>query len=274
MRGTRRIGVLTPFFTAPSFVQRLRGVAQALNDTQYELIIYTADSNRQLNTYLDMLSLTHNLDGLIILSLQFGDSYARRLVDHGLDAVLVEFPHSILSSIEIDDDSGGRMAAEHLLSRGHQRIGFVGDTLVHAFGIHPITQRLTGLREGLLDMGNALDDADILIAPYDVRATRQAGLDYLSRPDRPTALFAATDLQAIGMMQAARDLGLHVPQDLAIIGFDNLDVADYVGLTTIDQHLDESGSEAAGLLLAQISGQNRSIRHVQLPLTLVERETT
>jgi LacI family transcriptional regulator len=86
-------------------------------------------------------------------------------------------------------------------------------------------------------------------------------------------MFAATDLQAIGILRAARDLGLHIPQDLAILGFDDLDVAEYVGMTTISQHLDESGRVAVELLLSRLVDPARSIQHIQLPLTIVERET-
>ena len=103
--------------------------------------------------------------------------------------------------------------------------------------------------------------------------TRQKGRIFLNNPHRPTAIFAATDLQAIGILKAARDLGLRVPQDLAILGFDDLDVAEYVGLTTIRQHLDESGKVAVELLFARLANPNRSIQHIQLPLEIVERET-
>ena len=102
----RRIGVLTPFFTAPSFVQRLRGVASALQSTSYELVIFAVDSLSALNSYLETLPLTGNLDGLIVLSLQFKSHYAHQLVDHGLETLLIEYPHRSLSSVEIDDVAG------------------------------------------------------------------------------------------------------------------------------------------------------------------------
>ena len=269
----RRIGVLTPFFTAPSFVQRLRGVASALQSTSYELVIFAVDSLSALNSYLETLPLTGNLDGLIVLSLQFNDRYASQLVNHGLETVLVEYPQRILSSVEIDDVAGGRMAAEFLLKKGHMKLGFAGDTTIPNFGIHPITLRLGGFRKGLQEAGLRLDDENILLAPYDVESTRQKAREFLSSPQRPTGIFAATDLQAIGILRAARDLGLRVPQDLAILGFDDLDLAEYVGLTTINQHLDESGRVAAELLLARLVDPTRPIRHIQLPLTIVERET-
>ena len=269
----RRIGVLTPFFTAPSFVQRLRGVASALQSTNYELIIFAVDSLSALNSYLETLPLTGNLDGLIVLSLQFNDHYASQLVDHGLETVLIEYPQRILSSVEIDDVAGGRMAAEYLLQKGHRKLGFAGDTTIPDFGIHPISLRLRGFREGLQDAGLRLEEENILLVPYDVESTRQKAREFLTSPQRPTGIFAATDLQAIGILRAARDLGLRVPQDLAILGFDDLDVAEYAGLTTISQHLDESGRVAVELLLSRLVDPARSIQHIQLPLTIVERET-
>jgi LacI family transcriptional regulator len=269
----RRIGVLTPFFTAPSFVQRLRGIASALKSTNYELIIFAVDSLSALNGYLETLPLTGNLDGLIVLSLQFNDRYARQLVDHGLETVLIEYPQRILSSIEIDDVAGGRIAAEYLLKKGHKKLGFAGDTTIPNFGIHPISLRLRGFHEGLQNAGVRLEKENILSATYDVESTRQKAHEFLTSPQRPTGIFAATDLQAIGILRATRDIGLRVPQDLSILGFDDLDVAEYVGLTTISQHLDESGRVAVELLLSRLVDPTRSIQHIQIPLTIVERET-
>src|SRR5664279_2450830 len=115
MQRTGRIGVITPFFTAPSFIQRLRGIAETLSPKNYELVIYTVDSINHLQGYLSSLPLTKNLDGLIILSLRVGDDEARRLIDHGLPTVLVDYPHPKLNSVEIDDVQGGRMATTYLL---------------------------------------------------------------------------------------------------------------------------------------------------------------
>lgn len=273
MKSNRRIGVVTPTFTAPSFVQRLRGVAAALRETNSELVVYSVDTADGLARLLDTLPLTASLDGLIVLSLQFANSYAKRLLDYGLETVLVEYPHEILSSVEIDDVAGGRLAAAFLAGKGHQRLGFVGDTSIPEIGIHPITLRLSGFRQQSIEAGVPLIDENILLAPYDLESTRQKALDFLRQPSRPTAIFAATDIQAIGILKAAGELGLRVPGDLAVMGFDDLDVAGYMGLTTISQHLDESGSVAVELLLARVANSNRSVQHVQLPLTLVERDT-
>jgi len=273
MQLTRRIGVITPFFTAPSFIQRLRGIAEALSPENYELVIYTVDSSNHLQGYLSSLPLTGNLDGLIILSLPVGDIEVRRLIDHGLPAVLIEYPHPKLNCVEIDDVEGGYMATTYLLKKGHRRIAFLGDTDLPEYSIHPVNLRLSGFRRAIKEARIKLPDTFVRLAPYTQGQTRQVAKELLNLPDPPTAIFAATDFQALGVLKAARQLEIKVPEQLAVIGFDDLDMAEYADLTTISQHLDESGRLAVELLLGQIETPSRSPRHVKLPLTFIERQT-
>ena len=274
LRQTGRIGVLTPFFTAPSFVQRLRGIAAALSNESYELVIYTVDSSDHLRGYLSSLPLTGNLDGLIIMSLPVGDKETQRLVEHGIQTVFIEYPHPAMNSVEIDDVQGGHMATEHLLKRGHQRIAFLGDTDLPEYSIHPVSQRLVGFRQALVDAGIEVPEGFIRLAPYTQEQTWRVAKELLALPERPTAVFAATDFQAMGMVKAARQLGFRVPEDLAVIGFDDLDLADFFDLTTVRQHLDESGRLAVEILLSNIADPSRPPRHIQLQLMIVERQTT
>jgi DNA-binding LacI/PurR family transcriptional regulator len=273
MQHTGRIGVICPFFTAPSFIQRLRGIAETLSPGNYELIIYTVDSNERLQGYLSNLPLTGNLDGLIILSLPIGDSEAHRLIDHHLPTVLIEYPHPKMNCVEIDDFAGGHMAATYLLEKGHRRIAFLGDTNLPEYAIHPVSLRLNGFRKALKQARINLPDAFIRLAPYSQEQTRQVAKELLNLPSPPTAIFAAADFQALGVLKAARQMNIQVPEQLAVIGFDDLDIAEYADLTTISQHLDESGRLAVEILLAQIDSPSRLPRHVKIPLTLIERQT-
>jgi DNA-binding LacI/PurR family transcriptional regulator len=273
LRRTGRIGVISPFFTAPSFVQRLRGISEALSAKKFELVIYTVDSADHLKSFLASLPLTGNLDGLIILSLPVDDANVRRLVEHGLPTVLVEFPHPNLSSVVIDDVMGGCIAARYLLDKGHRRIAFLGDTDLPEYSLHPVSLRLVGFRKALKEAGIELPNVLVRLAPYSQEQTRQVAAELLSLPQPPTAIFAATDFQALGVLKAARQLKIQVPEQLAIVGFDDLDLAEYTDLTTIRQHLDESGRLAVEILLAQIESPSRPPRHVNLPLTLIERQT-
>ncbi len=272
LKRSYRIGILVPFFTAPSFVQRLRGVAAAL-PTNYELVIYTVNSTDQLDGYLASLPLTGNLDGLIIMSLAINDRQAQHLWKYQLETVLIEFPQTGFSTVEIDDVRGGKMAAEYLVKKGHRRIGFLGDANLPEYAIHPISQRLQGFRQKLHELGISVPDDYVRLASYSIEQARKVAVEFLSLPVPPTAIFAATDLQAMGVIMVARQMGLDIPGDLAVMGFDNLDMAELMELTTIQQPLDESGRVAVELLLGRITTPARSLQHVQLPLTILERKT-
>jgi DNA-binding LacI/PurR family transcriptional regulator len=273
MQRNGRIGVISPFFTAPSFVQRLRGISGALSPMNFELVIYAVDSTNHLQGYLSTLPLTGNLDGLIVLSLPVGDTDARRLIDHGLPTVLIEYPHPKLNCVEIDDVQGGYMAATYLLKKGHRRIAFLGDTELPEYSIHPVSLRLSGFRKALKEFGIILPESFVRLAPYTQEQTRQVARELLTLAEPPTAIFAATDFQALGVLKAARQMKVEVPEELAVVGFDDLDMAEYADLTTICQHLDESGRLAVEILIAQIESSSQLPRHVKIPLTIVERKT-
>jgi LacI family transcriptional regulator len=268
-----RIGVITPFFTAPSFVQRLRGIASSLSKENFDLIIYTVDSNNRLQSYLSTIPLTGNLDGLVIMSLPIAENDVKRLIEHNLPTVLIEFPHPLINSVEIDDMDGGKKAAEYLIKKGHRRIAFLGDTDLPEYSIHPVSLRLQGFRNALKAANIEIPDEFIRLAPYDQEQAREVAKELLNSPNPPTAIFAATDLQALGVLKVARQLGVKIPEQLAIIGFDDLDTAEYEDLTTIRQHLDESGRLAIEILLAHIADNSRPVQHVTLPLVLIERLT-
>jgi LacI family transcriptional regulator len=268
-----RIGVLTPYFTAPSFVERIGGIAAALDRTKYELIIYSVESLAQLEEYLTMLPVSRRLDGLIVLSLPIDAASAERLRNNGLETVFIEYRQPGFSSIEIDNEEGGRMAARYLLQKGYRRLAFLGEAGEQIYSVHPSNQRLAGFRRGIEEVGLGLPDDYVYLLPYNrEEVTAQAGT-ILDRPKPPDAIFAASDLQAFGVIKAARMRGLNLPDDLAVIGFDDLDMADFMELTTINQELGESGRLAAELLMARVADRNRPPQNIRLPLTIVVRNT-
>jgi DNA-binding LacI/PurR family transcriptional regulator len=275
LQNTGRIGVLTPLFTAPSFVQRLRGVAAALSKANYELVIYPVDSMNHLQGYISSIPLMRNVDGLIIMSLSIGDQDAHRLSNNSMETVLIEYSHPRLNSILIDNLHGGRLAAEYLIHKGHKAFGFLGDIEPpEKYAIHPIKSRLAGFKQVLHEAGFSLPKANIRSSPFTQKESRQAAYELLTLPKPPTTIFAASDIQAVSVLKIARQLNIKVPNELAVIGFDNIDLAEHMDLTTINQHLDESGKLAAEILLARMNKSNRPLQHVNLPLTLIERATT
>ena len=273
-RDFKRVGVLTPFFTALSFVQRVRGVATTLAETDYELIVYTVDSLAKLGAYLDMLPVSRRVDGLIVMSLPFEDASVRRLLDNHLETVCVEYDHPSFSCVQIDNIYGGRLAAEHLLSRGYRRIAFIGETGEPAYALHPSDQRLEGFRQTLQQAGVGIPDSYVRRQPFEIKSVIEATRALLELPQPPEAVFATSDIQAVGVLKAARQLGVRIPGDLALIGFDNIDLADYFELTTVNQSLDDSGRTAVELLLARLADPGRPQQNVRIQLNIVERGTT
>jgi LacI family transcriptional regulator len=277
-KGVGRIGVLTPFFTSASFVDRLRGVVAGLNNLPYDTTIYDVASAAQRDGYLTNLALTHQVDGLIVIGLPFDDTTERRLLKQRLPTVQIvpsgeRFVHPGISSIRHDDTVGGRIAAEYLLARGHRRIGFVGNSDVPDFTGHTGDEKLDPFRQTLALAGVALPDAYVTLAPFGIDYAQQQAFRLLSLPEPPTAIFAGSDAQAIGVISAARERGLAIPGDLAVMGFDDIEVAEFIGLTTVRQQLKESGRRAVELLLTQIADPDQQPQHIELPFTLMLRAT-
>jgi DNA-binding LacI/PurR family transcriptional regulator len=274
-RSNYRIGVLAPFFIYPSFVQRLRGIASVLDNTVYELVVYNVDSPERCRSYLESLPLSRRLDGLILVSLRIDDAIAERLLQHNLQTVLIETSHVAFSGVESDNEAGGRLAAEYLLEKGYRQLGFIGgDVEIPGYTVRTSEVRLAGYQQFLQQAGVPLPPHHVCLTDYGLEAAHRQTHRLLDQPDRPQAIFAASDIQALGVLKAVRERGLHAPADLAVLGFDDLDVAGYLGLTTISQSLDESGRVAVELLLNRMTMPDRPVQRVRLPLTVVSRETS
>lgn len=274
LQNTGRIGVITPFFTSPSFVDRMRGVAERLANSRYELVVYTVDSVERLNNYLATLPLLGNLDGLIVMSLPVDEAAAQRLLANQLETVLIEYTHPHFSAILVDDHAGGRLAAQHLVECGHRDCAYVYFSEHPAYSIHPEEQRLAGFREALAEHGLALPEENIKYVPVSRKGIREKLAELVQRPQPPSAIFVPADDLAIRVIHELRELGLHTPNDIAVMGFDDIDIAAHVDLTTISQSLVESGRMAVELLLAHLADQQRPIQQIRLQVRLERRGTT
>jgi DNA-binding LacI/PurR family transcriptional regulator len=267
------IGVVAPFFTSPSVVERLRGVVERLAEHDYDLMLFDVETLQQRSDAFQDFARRARVDGLIVISLPLlGDEVAALRRDN-LPVVLIDIEHAGVPRVTIDDVRGGELAAEHLLARGHRRIGFVGDVAASPFGFTSSERRRRGLRVALERAGVTPDDALERLGPHAREQARALAIDLLGRDDRPTAIFAASDTQAIGVLEGARALGLRVPDDVAVIGFDDVDLADLLGLTTVRQPLRQSGAHGADLIMAEIEGAEPPGGRLD-PLAVVARDTT
>ena len=264
-RGIGRIGVIAPFSSFPTETSlRLKGVLQGAAPHGHEVVVF--DQASAATSRLMSLPVTRNVDGLIIVSVPFDDSVRQRLSDHGTPTVAVEIPHESTSSVLIDHRGGGALVGKFLTKRGHTRVAYVGHRQDHDY---PSQSREQG--EGF---------ASVLATPPQVRNVDNtlpdavaAGLELLGQDDRPTAVFAHDDLLAAGVLLAARQLGLNVPGDVAVVGFNDTDIAEALGLTTVRQPFVRSGEIAVQMLIDQITTPNLAQQVVTLGVELVERDT-
>jgi LacI family transcriptional regulator len=270
----RRVAVLTPFFTAQSFVQRIDAIHKVLLPKGYEMIIYTVDTQDQLEAYLSVLPVSNRIDAMIVLALPLSDEAADGFAAQSIPLIGVESGHRDISSVEIDNVHGGSLAATYLIGRGYRQPGFIGEIGEPIFSMHATGERLEGFRQKLNVLGYPMEDDHICFHEYGIKSTVKAAVELLSRPYRPDALFCASDYQAICVQKAARMLDIRVPENLGILGFDDTDTADFMELSTIRQSLDRSGEIAANLVIEQLEQPGCGKRQVRLDLTVVERKTT
>jgi LacI family transcriptional regulator len=267
---TQSVGVVAPFFTRPSVMERLRGISHALAGAGYQLVLF--DVERPGQDWESFRTLPGGLDGLLSISLCPPDADLARFEAAGMPVVLIDHPDQRLPGVYTDDEAGGRLATEHLLGLGHRRIAFIGDFEHNYHGFTSSAMRRRGYEQALAAAGSAVDPELVRRAAHGREPAAGLTHELLALADPPTAVFAASDTQAIGALEAAEALGVDVPGDLSVVGYDDIELARYAGLTTVAQPLEESGMRGAELLLAALEGAATVGR--QLRVELVVRSTT
>jgi LacI family transcriptional regulator len=269
-RKTGVIGVLVADFE-PFSAEVLKGVAAALQDSRYDLLAYSG--SRQVSPEgwerrsLSRLSGTL-IDGAIMVT--------PTVVNVSAEVPIVAIdPHTgraDLPTVESDSFGGARHATEYLIELGHRRIGFVAGRP----DLRSSILRDAGYRRALEAAGVPFDPSLVAVGRYEHDTVREVAHRLLSRPDRPTAVFAANDLSAIAVIEVAAELGLAVPRDLSVVGFDDVPDASQSSpaLTTVHQPMQRLGAEAVKLLTALMNGETPERTHLGLPTRLVRRATT
>jgi DNA-binding LacI/PurR family transcriptional regulator len=278
-RGTARtMAIVVPHLTRPSVVMRLAGALAVLDEQGYDTVVYNVDTPQQRDHHLAALTKRHRADGVIVVSLRLSRQQLASFQRSGVPLVTVGVPAPGVPQTVTDDVTGGRLATEHLLSLGHRRIGFVGDTTRRMsatnLGFSASQHRLTGYRQALAAVGVDYDPALVRRGPYGAVNAEALAADLLALPDRPSAIFAASDTQAMGVLTAADRCSLPVPGQLSVIGFDDIESAALLGLSTVRQPLERSGAEGARRLCALLRGERVRPLRQQLALEVVQRSST
>ena len=216
----------------------------------------------------------HRVDGLIIISLSPTDDDVGRWAGADVPVVLLDTSHLALHRVIVDDVAGGYLATEHLIGLGHHKIAFIGDPVHTAFNFTSSRHRLEGLRHALADHGITFRPEYHQTGEHGQETARILTHTLMALEDPPSAVFAASDTQAFGVMQAARERGIRVPEDLSVIGFDDIEMAEYLNLTTIRQPLFDSGQRGIQLLLESMEDPDGPVMCEELPVELIVRSTS
>src|SRR5580704_4907729 len=278
-RGTARtMAIVVPHLTRPSVVMRLAGALAVLDEQGYDTVVCNVDTPQQRDHHLAALTRRHRADGVIVVSLRLSRQQLASFGRAGVPLVTVGVLAPGVPQTVTDDVAGGRLATEHLLSLGHRRIGFVGDTVrrmsASNLGFTASEYRLRGYRQALAAAGIDYDPRLVRRGPYGPANAEALAAELLALPDRPSAIFAASDTQAMGVLTAADRCGIPVPGQLSVIGFDDIESAALLGLSTVRQPLENSGAEGARRLCALLREERVRPLRQQLALEVVQRAST
>jgi DNA-binding LacI/PurR family transcriptional regulator len=273
LQRTMVVAALLPWFTNPSAVQRVRGIVEGLSSSRYDLMVFDIESEDRQRTAFELFDRGDRADGLLVVSTLPPEAEVNRLRAAGIPCVLIDAVHPDFPSIAVDDVAGGEIATRHLVELGHRRVALIGDPPPE-FRFDWSRDRTRGYERALASAGIERRYEYVREGTRLPHVARAIACELLSLPERPTAIFAASDTQALGVLEAAKALGIAVPGELSVIGFDDIDVAGYIGLTTVRQPLFESGQRGAKLLLHALAQRSVAPLHELLPLELVVRGTT
>ena len=270
----KKIGVVAPFFTQPSFMERLRGVASVLSAEHYELVVYSIDTEEDLANYVQMLVNTQRVDGLIMLCVALRDDILDLLQGASFPVCFVENEYEDFDCVVVQNLKGGQKAAEFLCSKGCQKPGFIGEKSSHAYAVGATEERLRGFKFYCANKGIVIPENHIWLGDFSEGSLDDGINAFLEQSDLPDGIFCSSDVIAARVMRIALQKGILIPRDVRLIGFDNIDIAEYIGLSSVDQRLEESGKMAARMVLDRIKDSERGISTMTLPISVIEREST
>ena len=272
---SRSIAVAVPLLNGWYFSHVVAGVEAVCAEAGYDTIVIGLGTERTCVELIDGSDALHRrADGLIVVDVALPADDLRSLDDRGLALVAVGPVRNGVPSIGIDDIAVGKLATTHLLELGHRRIGLVRGEVANPFGFVVPQLRQRGFELAHDDVGLRTDPALYVDGSFTVHGAYEAAERLLDRDDPPTAIFALSDEMAFGVMHAARERAIRIPDDLSVIGVDDHDVAAVLGLSTIRQDVDQHGARAARIMIATLNGERPTVGRYDDPVRLVERTST
>lgn len=271
---THTLGLILPDSSNPFFAEVGHAIESAAFVLGYSVILCNTenDENKE-HLYTEVLE-NKQLDGIIFVGTGENRESISAIIQNGLPLVVVDRDMSNLEldTVTTENHQGGMSATQHLLSLGHQIIGCI----TGPSNITPSADRVTGYRDALQRAGIPIEESLLVRGDFHAPSGYSAALQLLQRTPRPTAIFVCNDMMAIGALHAAAQLGLNVPENVAIVGFDDIELASYTtpSLTTVAQPKQEIGQLAVKLIFERMGNPSLPPRHNILSTRLVIRESS
>jgi DNA-binding LacI/PurR family transcriptional regulator len=257
------------------FAEVINSVDAALRDAGFDLLLYNLRDEAGRTRFFDVMPLRKRVDAVLVVSLLLSEDEVTALQSLNCPLGLMGLAAKGFHSSRIDDVAAAHTAVQYLLSLGHTRIGLIGADSHDPMRSTSAVDRRVGYHAALREAGAEIDPALQLLGHYRLDGGRTAALQLLSLPDPPTAIFAESDEMAYGALRAIRGRKLRVPQDIALMGFDDHTIAEVMDLTTIRQPVADQASDVTTRLLIDIAeGGGMPDDDVVLPTELIIRGST
>lgn len=268
---THTLGLILPDSANPFFAEVGHSIEIAAFEAGYSVILCNTENDFEKESlYMDVLT-KKQVDGMIFVTTGERSDSLEHLVQMKIPTVVMDrdFPGLELDIVAADNFQGGYLAAQHLIYLGHKRIGCIAGPS----GINPSARRVAGYKQALQEANLTIKPELIASGDFHPESGWEIGRAMLLQRDAPTAIFACNDLMAIGVLRAAAELDLHIPKDLALVGYDDIELASYTNppLTTIKQPKVKMGLAALKFLLSRIQDKQSAPQSVLLPVSLVIR---
>ena len=269
------LAVAVPSFTTPFFNEVLKGVKDELKKTDLDIILYNTgskDPEEAVTNFFDRGS----ADAVILISIDVSDTAHMHLQSSGIPTVLVNSQHQDYNYFMVNDYQGGFMAGEHLISSGYERIGMISTPVKTRTSI----ERENGFKNAFKKLKQSPKKEYFITGDTSKHAgfTEEAGFEainkYSQMSEFPDAIFCLNDSMALGALHSISRLGLRVPDDVAIMGYDNIKLSKYLDLTTIDQQMHTIGTQAISRLLAIIKSKETQLFQTMINPILIPRGST
>lgn len=271
---TRTLGLILPDSSNPFFAEFARQLEDAAFQQDYSLILCNSNGELEKERRYTEVLFNKQVDGIIFMAAGDDPYSLQDLAAQAFPIVVVDriVDHIDVDAVITDNQLSGRLAAEHLTALGHRQIGIIRGPS----NVTPSAQRVTGFARALAEAGLTLPEELQAVGDFHSEAGYIAARKLLSLPKPPTAIFACNDLMAIGALRAIHEAGLAVPDDISLVGHDDIELASYTrpALTTISQPVAELAQTAIQLLLRRIHSPEMEKKRIILPNRLVVRQST